>query len=310
MVVYNNIEEVNLRHPAVTIGFFDGVHLGHCAIIDTVVEKANKYNTQSLLITFWPHPRVVLGNDASKLKLLSTLEEKQQLIRSKGIGNMLILEFTPEFAKIPAFTFLNEIIGNKLRASAIVQGYNNAFGYKGQGSFNLIQSHQSTFGYEATQVLPITLDGVNVSSTKIREALRIGDLNLANKMLTRQYSIEGLIEGGKQIGRSIGFPTANITTDTAKQIPANGVYAVWVDYEGESYPSMLNIGIKPTIGDGLERTIEAHIIGFNKNIYNQKIKIRFVDRIREEQKFDSLNALQNQLEIDRETVLKALKHKD
>lgn len=311
MIIYKNIEEVNLKRPAVTIGFFDGVHLGHCAIIDTVIQKAKKLNTQSLLITFWPHPRVILGNDPDKLKLLSTLEEKQQLIRNKGIDNLLIIEFTSKFAHTPAYDFLNETIFNKLKASAIVQGYNNSFGYKGQGNFNLIKQHESDFGYESTQVQPISLNGVNISSTKIREALQVGNLNLANQMLNRPYTVAGIIEGGKQIGRTIGFPTANISpTNMSKQIPANGVYAVWVGYEGESYPAMLNIGIKPTIGDGLERTIEAHIIGFDKNIYNQKINIRFVEKIREEQKFESLNALQSQLITDKDTVLRALTHKN
>ena len=311
MIIYNNIDEVNLAHPVVTIGFFDGVHMGHNAIIDSVIQEASKLNTQSLLITFWPHPRLVLNNEADKLKLLSTLEEKQELIQSKGIDAMLIIEFTQKFAQMPAYNFLSEILVNKFEASAIILGYNHAFGHKGQGNFNLIKQHQLAFGYEATQVQPISLKGVNVSSTKIRTALKEGDLNLANEMLGRPYTIAGIIEGGKQIGRSIGFPTANISSaNITKQVPANGVYAVWVDYEGQSYPAMLNIGIRPTVGNSLERTIEAHIIGFNKNIYDQKISIRFIEKIREEQKFESLNALQSQLLRDKETALGILTQKN
>lgn len=311
MIIYKNIEEVNLLHPVVTIGFFDGLHLGHSTIIDTVIKKSKKHNTPSLLITFWPHPRLVLGKDADKLRLLSTIEEKQQLIQSKGVDGMLTIDFTPEFAKISAHDFLSEILIKKLGASAIVLGYNHVFGHDGQGDFNLVKQHQAAFGYEATRVHPVSLNGINVSSTKIRKALKAGNLCLANEMLNRPYSIAGVIEGGKQIGRSIGFPTANISpANITKQIPANGVYAVLVDYEKKSYPAMLNIGVKPTIGDGLKRTIEAHIIGFNKNIYSQKINIRFIKKIREEQKFESLSALQAQLIADKKTVLRTLTHKN
>ncbi|NHB67881.1 bifunctional riboflavin kinase/FAD synthetase [Perlabentimonas gracilis] len=307
MIIYHDINEVNISSPVVTIGFFDGVHLGHCAIIDAVKRQANAHNRQSLLITFWPHPRKVLHNDDQKLKLLSTLEEKQQLLFAKGIDAVLVIEFTTEFAKTPAIAFIEDYLVKNLRPSAIVLGYNHAFGYKGQGNYNLLKQHENHFGYHATQVAPVSIDGVNISSTKIREALDLGNLEHANAMLGRHYSITGTIEGGQQVGRAIGFPTANISpSETFKQVPANGVYAVWVHYEGTSYPAMLNIGIRPTLGDGLERTIEAHIIGFSKNIYNEEITVRFVEKIRDEQKFDSLESLKEQLKADKENAVKLL----
>lgn len=307
MIIYHDINEVNISNPVVTIGFFDGVHLGHSAIIETVKSHAIEYNRQSLLITFWPHPRKVLHNDDQKLKLLSTLNEKQQLIYEKGIDAVLVIEFTPEFAKTPALSFIEDYLVGKLKPSAIVLGYNHAFGYKGQGNYNLLKQHEDRFGYRATQVSPVSVAGLNISSTKIREALSLGNLQHANAMLGRQYSITGTIEGGQQVGRAIGFPTANINPSEAfKQVPANGVYAVWVRYEETSYPAMLNIGIRPTLGDGLERTIEAHIIGFSKNIYNEEITVQFAEKIRDEQKFDSLESLKEQLKVDKENAVKRL----
>jgi riboflavin kinase/FMN adenylyltransferase len=307
MIIYHNIHEVNISKPVVTIGFFDGVHLGHNAIIETVLQQAKSFNKPSLLITFWPHPRKVLHNDDQKLKLLTTLEEKQQLIFDKGIDALLLIEFTAEFAKTPAIDFVKNHLVGKLNPSAIVLGYNHAFGYKGQGNYNLLKQHEHEFDYIATQVNPVSIDGVNISSTKIREALEQGNLDLANTMLGKNYSLSGTIAGGKQIGRVIGFPTANINlSDPIKQVPANGVYAVWVQYQGIDYPAMLNIGIRPTIGDGLERTIEAHIIGFTKNIYREEISVKFVEKIRDEQKFDSLDSLKEQLKTDRDNTLQIL----
>ncbi len=307
MIIFHNIEEVTLERPVVTIGFFDGVHLGHSEIINTVTRHAQAVNRNSLLITFWPHPRMVLHNDPERLKLLSTLQEKQQLACENGIDALLVMEFTLELAATSAIQFIENFLAKKLNASIIILGYNHSFGHKGQGNYNLLKQHEDNFNYHAIQVDPVSINGVDVSSTKIREALLTGDLSAANNMLGRSYNLSGTIEGGQQIGRSLGFPTANIKpTDQSKLIPGNGVYAVWVDYQGVSYPAMLNIGIRPTIGDGLERTIEAHIIGFDQVIYNEMIDIKFVEKIREEQKFASLDALKQQLALDKNAALKRL----
>ena len=307
MITYHNIDEVNFERPVITIGFFDGLHLGHSAIISTVTQLARTRSRSSLLITFWPHPRMVLHNDPEGLKLLSTLAEKQQLALEQGIDGMLVIDFTPDFASTSAIQFVEQILVGKLKASVIILGYNHAFGNKGQGNYNLLRQHENDFNYQAIQVDPVSIDGVNVSSTKIRKALVIGDLKSANKMLGRQYNLSGTIEGGRQIGRAIGFPTANINpSDVSKLVPGNGVYAAWVEYKKKSYPAMLNIGIKPTIGDGLERTIEAHIIGFDKVIYNEMMNIKFVEKIREEQKFASLETLKGQLTLDKQNVISLL----
>jgi riboflavin kinase/FMN adenylyltransferase len=307
MILFNNINEVNLNRPVVTIGFFDGVHLGHSQIIEQVTQQAKSLQTESLLITFWPHPRVVLRNDSEGLKLLTTLNEKRSIVESKGVTGMLIMDFTPELASVPAIDFIQHYLVKTLNISAIVLGYNHAFGYRGQGNYHLLKKHEVDGDYSAIQVGPFELDGLEVSSTKIREALEQGNLQLANDMLGLPYSVNGIIEGGQQLGRSIGFPTANIKPiSSLKQIPANGVYAVWVDIQGQKYPAMLNIGIRPTLGSGLERTIEAHIIGFSKNIYSEQICISFVKKIREEQRFPSLEHLKEQLVKDKENTISLL----
>ena len=309
MLVYTDINELKITNPAVTIGFFDGLHIGHKKIIEIVKQNAKKNKTQSLVITFWPHPRIVLNDDSEGLRLLSSLDEKIALFDEMGIDSMLIINFTKDFAQENAYDFLQKMLVEKIKASTIVMGYNHAFGYKSEGNFNLIQKHQATFGYKAIKVDPVDIKGLKVSSTQIRAALDNGNLQLANTMLDRLYSISGTIEGGKQIGRSIGYPTANIKpTEPLKLIPYNGVYAVWVEYNNQKYPAMLNIGMRPTLGNSLKLTIEAHIIGFKSNIYDQQIRVYFVERIRDEIQFPSLNSLKAQLALDKIKALTILEN--
>jgi riboflavin kinase/FMN adenylyltransferase len=307
MIISKNINDFKGSKPVLTIGFFDGVHLGHAQILNTLTQTAKKLNRKSLVITFWPHPRIVLGNDAEKLKLLTSIKEKQELIEEKQVDGLLIMEFTPEVARISGHDFLQTYLIDNLNVSAVVLGYNHAFGHKGQGNINLLMQHQDKGNYLATQVEPISIDGINISSSKIRAAIETGSISIANAMLGRPYSLTGTIEGGKQLGRSIGYPTANIKpTEHLKQVPGEGVYAVWVDYKGIQYPAMLNIGTRPTIGNGLKQTIEAHIIGFNQNIYDQQITVQFIEKVRDELRFPTLIELKNQLAKDKDTVVKAL----
>jgi riboflavin kinase/FMN adenylyltransferase len=307
MIQSFNISPFQGTSPVVTIGFFDGIHLGHKKIIETVTSTAKRLNRKSLVITFWPHPRIVLSNDIEDLKLITTLNEKTKIIESMGVDGLLVMEFTKEFASTSAIDFLQKFLIHQLKVSGIVLGYNHSFGHKGLGNFNLIKQHQAEGEYEAIQVDSVSLDGIAVSSTKVRTALEAGALNIANSMLGRPYSLTGTIEGGQQIGRALGFPTANIKpVDPLKQIPYDGVYAVWVDINNESFPAMLNVGTRPTIGNGLNRTIEVHIIGFDQNIYHKEITVRFVERIRHEQKFNSLDELKEQLKTDKLTVMGVL----
>ncbi|MFP4556505.1 MAG: bifunctional riboflavin kinase/FAD synthetase [Bacteroidales bacterium] len=309
MRIFNSIKSTNITRPVVTIGFFDGVHIGHQTILKKTIEKAKELNRESLLITFWPHPRIVLNKDAASLKLLTSLEEKKKILASIDLDGMLIMEFTPELATKPPRDFIQEILIDKLNISAIVLGYNHVFGSKGEGNYILLKELENKGNFTAHQIDPISVGEINVSSTKIRSALEQGLLNIANAMLSRDYSITGTIEGGRQLGRDIGYPTANISpSEPLKQIPGDGVYAVWVDYNKNSYPAMLNIGHNPTVEDGLHKTIEAHIIGFKENIYDKEITVRFIKKIREELKFPSLDALKEQLAIDKVTTLKLLEN--
>ncbi len=307
MHITKTISEIKSSRPVVTIGFFDGVHKGHVSILDTLVQGANSKNYESLIITFWPHPRIVLGNDPQSLKLLTSLDEKLHLFEEKGVNEVLLVDFTKEFAEQSAVDFIHNILISRIKPSVVVLGYNHTFGKGGTGNLGLLRQHEAKGGYQTIKVEPYAFDGINVSSTKIRAALATGRLNIANAMLGYPYLLSGTIEGGRQIGRSIGYPTANIKpVEPFKQIPADGVYAVWIDYQKNSYPAMLNIGVKPTIGNGLLRTIEAHIIGFEKNIYDQQITVRFIERIRDEQHFSSLDELKHQLAIDKEKTVTIL----
>ncbi len=310
MQIYRNIDKVKSSRSAITIGFFDGVHIGHRKILQILKEQAHQDQSQSMVVTFWPHPRLVLNHEMNEVKLLMSLDEKIDILSQMGIDSLLIMDFTRELAQVRAYNFLEDNLVKKLKASSIVVGYNHAFGYRGKGNYNLIEAHQNTFGYQAVRVDPIEVGSTQVSSTQIRNALTQGDLKLANAMLGQPYFITGTIEGGEQIGRAIGYPTANIKTDEPhKLIPLIGVYAVWVEYKGIRYPSMLNIGIRPTVGDKLNLTVEAHIIGFNQDIYNEQITVHFVERIRDEIKFPSLDALKAELALDRERTINILQPK-
>jgi len=303
----HNATDLNFDSSTVTIGFFDGVHLGHKSILRHTLNKADELRCPSVVLSFWPHPRIVLGKDARDLRLLSTLTEKQELLQKMGVNAFLQMEFTRELAALPAEDFIKNILVDELKAKHIVVGFNHHFGKGGKGDFNLLNQLAHKYGYTTEQVGATQLNGLDVSSTKIRNYLDDGNLDVANQMLGYNYSITGTIEGGQQIGRSIGFPTANINPiDPHKILPKLGVYAVWVTYNGIKYPAMLNIGIRPTIGNNLKLTVEAHIIGFNQNIYNQEITIEFVKRIRDEVKFTGLADLKAQLERDRLTVLRTL----
>lgn len=307
MIVSNRIEDFKGHKPAVTIGFFDGVHLGHQEILKVVTQQANEKNTKSLVITFWPHPRIALRNDSENLRFLTTIDEKKKIIKSSGVDGLLIMGFTPELASTSAIDFLKRYLIDTLNVSSIVLGYNHAFGNGGQGNYNLIEEHEEWGKYKAIQLNPVKIKGIEISSSKIRRSIESGNIDFANGMLGRPYALTGIIEGGQQIGRAIGYPTANIKpNDTLKIIPGEGVYAVWIDYKSNSYPAMLNIGTRPTIGNGLNRTIEAHIIGFKHNIYDQEITVRFIQKIRDELKFPTLEELKNQLAQDKVNALKIL----
>lgn len=277
----------------VSTGFFDGVHLGHRLVLRTLVGEARRRGEESIVITFWPHPRNVLQNEARNLRLLTSLEEKKSLLMAQGVDRVEVLPFTKEFASMRAEEYLS-LLRERFGASLVVMGYDNRIGSDGRSAKDF---EDSDF-----VILSGAVDGADempISSTRIRNELLEGRIEEANAMLGYSYSLYGVVVAGNRMGRTIGFPTANIQLyEPLKLVPGNGVYAVEVEVNGGFFKGMCNIGTRPTVG-GSARTIEVHILDFSEDIYGLPLKIRFLRRIRDERKFPSLEALREQLEKDR-----------
>jgi riboflavin kinase / FMN adenylyltransferase len=306
--IYYNIENFNVPKSIVTIGTFDGVHLGHRKVIDKINTIARERGGESTIFTFYPHPRIVVANDSGNLRLLSTLEEKQCLLEATGVDNLVIYPFTPQFASLTYNQFIRNILVGKMNMDTLVVGYDHHLGKNREGNFENISKLSVELGFHVQLIDAFIQDDIDISSSKIRVALQEGDVLLANKYLGYPYPLTGRVIEGNQIGRNIGFPTANIlSNDAHKLIPAEGVYAVKVTVNGVVYNGMLNIGFRPTINRNADkRTIEAHIFDFNADIYQSEISLVFIDRLREERKFSSIDELKLQLEKDKQDALKIL----
>lgn len=300
MKIYHNIEDfVPVNNAIVTIGTFDGVHLGHQAILKKMIEDARAVNGETVVITFYPHPRLVLQIDSSSLKFISTQKRKIERLEAIGIDNLIIIEFTKSFSRTSSETFIKKFIVEPIKPYKLVVGYDHHFGKNRIGDYKLLYDLGQLFQFKVERIAAQDVENIAISSTKIRKALELGNVSKANRLLGYNYSICGKVVRGNQIGRTIGFPTANIETPNQyKLITAGGVYACQVDYEGKLYDGMGNIGYRPTVSDS-ELTIEVHIFDFDKEIYDEEITISFIDRIRDEHKYDSLEALRQQLEKDR-----------
>lgn len=286
-------------YSVVTSGTFDGVHFGHQKILKKISQIAQKKGGKSIVLTFWPHPRFVLKKDSSDLKLLTTFEEKAQLLEENGIDVLVKIPFTKEFSELTSDQFIRQILVDKLKTQKLVIGYDHRFGRNREGGFDYLMEHSHEYGFEIEEISRQDIENVGVSSTKIREALADGDIHIANDFLGREYSITGFVKDGDRIGRSIGFPTANLDIpESYKLIPADGAYAVRVRVDQQLYQGMLNIGQRPTVS-GQERRIEVNIFDFNADIYNARIKVEFVRLLRKEQKFGSIDELKDQLNKDR-----------
>ena len=301
--IYNNIEEFEkVENAVVTTGTFDGVHVGHLKIIDRLRQIANDSNGETVLLTFFPHPRMVLFSD-DDLKLISTKNEKIALLEKAGIDHLIIHPFSREFSRLSSVEFVRDILVNKIGTSCLVIGYNHHFGRNREGSFEHLKEYGPLYGFQVEEICAQDVHEVSVSSTKIRKALNEGRIKTARAYLTYDFSLTGIVVKGDHLGHQIGFPTANIkVVDSHKLVPANGVYAVRVLVRDKECQGMLNIGVRPTV-DGTEKTIEVHIIDFNEDIYGEELTVFFDDWIREEQKFEGLEALKAQLEKDKIAVL-------
>lgn len=307
MKVYKSLQEFTpLEKAVVTTGTFDGLHVGHQKIIDTLQTIANAIDGETVIITFHPHPRLVLFPDDNDLKLLSTLEEKIQLLEKSGINHLIIIPFDKTFSRLTSLEFVRDILINTIGTKKLVIGYDHHFGRNREGNFESLKELAPLYNFDVEEIPAQDINHVAVSSSKIRTALLDGDIATAKEYLSYNYKITGLVVKGNQLGRTIGYPTANIlVNDKYKLIPANGVYAVNILIGENKYNGMMNIGIRPTV-DGTSRTIEVNIFDFESDIYNQQITIEFVTHIRAEQKFDGLEALKNQLKTDKDVAQKIL----
>lgn len=289
-----------------TLGTFDGVHKGHQKIISNLVATARAKDCESLILTFFPHPRMVL-QDPSEIKLLNTIPEKSQLIKLLGVDHLIIHPFDQNFSRLSAEEFVSEIIVKQLALQKIIIGYDHRFGRNRTANIDDLIRFGEEYGFEVEQISALEIDTISVSSTKIRMALNEGNIEKANDYLGYPFFLTGTVVQGKSIGRTIGFPTANLKIkESYKLIPQNGVYVVETFIDSKKVYGIMNIGYNPTV-DGNEHSIEVHFLYFKEDLYHQSLKISILGRIRDEVKFDSLEALQQQLEIDKNSALHFLK---
>lgn len=308
MEIFHDIKKVTLNNLVVTIGIFDGVHIGHQRILHKVVERANMINGKSLVITLWPHPKMVLSPNSGPVSFLSTPEEKYELIEKAGIDAILVISFTHEFARISSSRFIHEIMMNELSAKEVIIGYNHHFGKNREGNYMKLKEASKKYNFTALQVDPVNVEKYRVSSSAIRKQIIEGNIKIANRMLGYPYYISGKIIKGTQLGKELTYPTANIDISASmKLLPGNGVYAVTIKYQNQIYKGMANVGIRPTVNNSCKRNLEVHIFNFSKNIYKEEITIQFLEKIRDEKKFENIQLLKKQLDLDKKQVLNLLR---
>jgi len=291
-----------VRNPILTVGTFDGVHLGHKKILNTLVENAKALNGDAVVFTLHPHPRKVLSPETNDLFFLNTIKEKSKLLKEAGVKHLIIYPFTKDFASLTSCDFIEKILFKQLKVKQLIVGYDHRFGKDMQGDFLQLQKCSIQYGIEVIKVDALIKNKVTISSTKIRNELSTGNIEIANKYLSYNYNISGKIISGNKIGRKLGFPTANIEVDSCKLIPKNGVYAIKIIIEDVEYKGMLNIGVRPTISNNKKEVIEVHIFDFKQDIYNTIINIKFIKYIRDEIKFTNIENLKRQLLIDEKTI--------
>lgn len=299
MKVYKSIENYkSLKESFLTIGTFDGVHVGHQAIIKRLVNNAHSENAQAVVLTFFPHPRSVIQNEKS-LSLIDSMKEKENLLELLGVDILIIHPFTLEFSNLNAKKFTRDILVNSLNVSKLFIGYDHRFGKNRTASVSDLISFGQTYGFDVEVIPAQDIDAISVSSTKIRKALSEGDIKRVSEYLGRDYILEGVVVHDQGLGSKIGFPTANIKViPKYKILPKTGVYWVSMIWLSQKYFGMLNFGVRPSLSV-MKETIEVHFFNFNQNIYDEAIKISFHAKIRDEKKFNSLESLKSQLKLDR-----------
>ncbi len=299
MNIHHSLESFSAINPIVTIGMFDGVHVGHKTLLNQLNKEKELYNGETVVLTFWPHPQVFFGK-TQDFKMLSTLDEKLRLLANIGVNHCIVLPFTHEFSQLSAQEYITNILYKGIHAKKVIIGYDHRYGKQGQGDFTLMQQMGNELGFEVEEIPAFTLEQVNISSTKIRNALTHGDVRKAHEYLSYPYSLAGTVQQGRQIGRTIGIPTANVKPESEfKIIPLLGVYATRVEYNNTLYNSVTSIGLNPTIDPtNTTPSIEVHILNFNEDLYNQTLRVFFVERLRDEKKYNSLEELKNAIAQD------------
>lgn len=309
MKVYRHLDEfLKVENAVVTIGTFDGVHVGHRKIISRLTEVANEIKGESVILTFFPHPRMILNPEQENLKLITTINEKAALLEQLGVDHLIITPFTRDFSNLSAETYISKILVEKIGISKIVIGYDHHFGKDRQGNLSALQKFATEYGYEVEEIPEQDIHDVAVSSTQIRNALLRGDVQTANDFLGYPFSLFGQVIKGDQLGRTLGFPTANLLIEeNYKLIPNDGIYAVKVRFRenSQTYKGMAYIGNRPTI-NGMSRNIEVNIFDFDQDIYRQYITVEFIHFIRGDVRFDNIEALKLQIASDKQSALKLL----
>lgn len=310
MEIFSDLDFDKLSQSVVTIGMFDGLHKGHKALLNVLIDKSKEINAPSVVVTFWPHPRIVLHQDEKELKFLSSVEEKCLMLNDLGIDIVVVLPFTKEISQLTTEKFITDILIKNLSIKHLVVGYNHRFGKGEKHEFQEYKLLAEKYKFGITKVEPVMQDGIKISSTQVRNYLVNNQLSQANQQLGYNYTLKGMVVIGNQLGRRINYPTANVQLeDNQKLIPSDGVYACKCHFNGRKYSGMVNIGIRPTISDNPDnRTIEAHLFDFNEDIYNQRLEIVLIAKVREEKKFASIDELKIQLNADEKYVRNLLAH--
>lgn len=299
MRVFRDLNHLPLfKNSVLTIGTFDGVHKGHQKLIERINTLAKQQNGEGILITFHPHPRIVINPEDKSLRLLNTIDEKIALLEKYGVDNLVIVPFSRDFSEQTAEDYIKNFLVKNFQPKSIVIGYDHKFGKNRSGDYQLLEKMKHDFGYSMEEISKETLDDIGISSTKIRNSLSTGDVKLANELSGHAYTLTGTVVRGLQNGRKLGFPTANIqVNDEYKLVPSTGIYAVRVYIDKQPFKGMLSIGFNPTF-EGKEQTIEVNILDFERDVYGSQITLEFVARLRGEKKFDSLEALVNEMKQD------------
>lgn len=296
------------RYAVVTSGTFDGVHLGHQKILERIRQLADWHSGETVLITYWPHPRLVLYPEDTSLKLLSSFQEKAALLEKAGIDHLISIPFDEKFASQSSEEFIREVLVKTIGTKKLVIGYDHRFGKNREGSFEHLAANAPTYGFEVEEISRQDIDEVGISSTKIRNALNQGDIALANSFLGYPYMLNGTVVSGDKIGRTLGYPTANVEISFKnKLIPADGIYAVKIIVDKQEYKGMLYIGNRPTLEDNRKK-IEVNLFDFSGSLYEKEIQLHIIEWIRADQKFDSLEQLKERLHEDEKIAKQILFH--